>query len=54
MIIDYNSSEQVRSELIKILMNYLKEITDTEHPVGEEAVRTVPEVAKTITNLLYR
>ena len=53
MIIDYNSSEQVRSELIKILMNYLEEITDTKYPVGEEAVRTVPEVAKTITNLLY-
>lgn len=35
MIIDYNSSEQVRSELIKILMNYLKEITDTEYPVGD-------------------
>lgn len=46
--------ELIKYELIEVLMNYLKEVTDTEHPVGEEAVRTVPEVAKTITNLLYR
>lgn len=49
----YNSNEEVKDELIEVLMNYLKEVTDTEHPACEAAVCTVPEIAKAITNLLY-
>ena len=48
----YNSNEEVKHELIEVLMNYLKEVTDTEHPARVAAVYTVPEIAKAITNLL--
>lgn len=49
----YNSNEEVKHELIEVLMNYLQEVTDTEHPESEAAVYTVPEIAKAITNLLH-
>ena len=36
-----NENEEVKDELIEVLMNYLKEVTDTEHPACEAAAESL-------------
>lgn len=43
--------ETIRQELIKILMDYLKEITDTEAGFSDTVRASVPDVAKVIVVL---
>lgn len=43
--------ETIRQELIKILMDYLKEITDTEAGLSDTVIASVPAVAKIIVAL---
>lgn len=43
--------ETIRQELIKILMDYLKEITDTEAGLSDTVRTSVPDVAKVIVAL---
>lgn len=44
--------DQKREELIDLLINYLKAITDTDKIISGEAIESVPEVARIIADLI--
>lgn len=41
-----------RIELINLMFNYLKAITDTDIMISEAAIESVPEIARIIADLL--
>lgn len=47
---EYRNKKKI--ELIDLMLNYLKEITDTDKIISGEAIESVPEVARVITILL--
>lgn len=47
---EYRNKKKI--ELINLMLNYLKEITDTDKIISGEAIESVPEVARIITILL--